>query len=377
VIAIVFMVAACFGASQALAGLFAVYMFARRAVAVPEGDWPAVTVLKPVCGGEPGLEAALSSFCTQDYPSFQLVIGAQAADDPALAVAAQLGTRFPSCDIAIVADPALHGPNRKIGNLINMLPAARHDVLVIADSDMHVQPDYLRRVVAALREPGTGLVTTVCTGEPAVPGFAAQIGALHLAYSFLPGALLASICRKQDCLGGTMALRRATLASIGGLPALVRHLADDNVLGQLVRRRGLDVRLAATLPVVTVQEQSLGAVWQHEMRWARTIRSLVPAVYAASMLQYPLFWAVLALAVSGGTRPAMGVFVSVWVVRAAVALAIEHCLRHLRARPAPPVAGWLLPLRDVLSAVEVAASFCGNHVVWRGHAMRADRGAPV
>jgi ceramide glucosyltransferase len=371
VIAVVCMAAAGFGALQAVAGVLAVDGFARGAAPLPQGAWPPVTLLKPVCGDEPGLAAALSSFCTQDYPQFQVVIGAQAADDPALAVAAQLRDRFPACDLTIVTDPAIHGPNRKVGNLINMLPAARHEVLVIADSDLHVRPDYLRRVVAALQRPGVGLVTTVCAGEAAVPGLVAKLGAMHLSYIFLPGALLAGFCRQQDCLGGTMALRRETLAAVGGLAALVRHLADDNVLGQLVRRLGLEVRLAATLPVVTAQETSAAALWQHEMRWARTIRALAPAAYAASTLQFPLFWALLGILASGGARLAIAVFLALWAMRAAVAIGIEHRLRACRARPAAPVQVWLLPLRDLLSVAEVVASFCGNQVVWRGHVMRA------
>jgi len=367
---------AAFGILQAAASLVAVRKFASRArhclIVAPK-----VSILKPVCGPEPLLEEALASFCQQDYPVYQLVIGAQDPADPALIVAHRVRARFPRCDISIVVDRTRHGANGKIANLMNMLPAARHDVLVIADSDLHVQPDYLRQVVAELAQPGTGLVTTVPAGEPAAPGLAARIGASHLTHAFLPSALLAAAIGRQDCLGGTMALRRQTLERVGGLAALVDHLADDNVLGRLVRGLGLSVRLAKTLPVVTVQEASLGALWLHELRWARTIGALAPIAYSACVLQYPLVWALALVLVCGAAPWSILVLMGTWAARALLVGGIDAALAPLRARPARPTPFWLLPLRDVLSVAEIAFSFCGSSVVWRGRVLRADRGHAV
>ena len=126
-----------------------------------------VTVLKPLYGDEPLLEQALASVCQQDYPEWQVVFGVQDRADTAMPVVQRLQNRFPECDIAVVVDPTRHGPNGKVGNLINMLAAAKHDVLVIADSDVHVARDWLWRLIAALVAPGVGLVTTVYTGLPA------------------------------------------------------------------------------------------------------------------------------------------------------------------------------------------------------------------
>jgi ceramide glucosyltransferase len=361
------------GALQAVAGLATVLAFASRA-RLPYGTLPPVTILKPVCGDEPLLEQAITSFCLQDYPRYQLVIGAQDPCDPALTVARRVRARFPACDIAIVVDSRLHGANRKIGNLINMLPCAKHDVLVIADSDLHVRPDYLAQVVTTLEQPGTGLVTTIGAGEPAADGIASQIGAMHLSHMFLPSALIAAAVGRQDCLGGTMALRRETLTRIGGLGALVDHLADDNVLGNLVRRAGLAVLIAPTLPVVTVQERTLGALWLHEQRWSRTIRVLAPIAHAGTVVQYPLFWALLWVLLSGGALAAVLCLACTWILRAGVTRAIDTALRSLRARPAPPLPFWLLPVRDVLSVAHVVASFWDDVVVWRGQTMHADAG---
>jgi ceramide glucosyltransferase len=337
---------------------------------------PSVTILKPICGAEPFLEEALASFCVQSYPApVQIVIGAHDGADPALHAARRVKSRFPSADIVLLADPARRGVNGKIANLINMLPHAKHDILVIADSDLHVDRDYLRRVVAELMVPGTGLVTTLPGAEPATRTLAAHLGTAHLAHTFLPSALLAQALGRQDCLGGTMALSSTTLNRIGGLPAIADDLADDNVLGRKVLSLGLGVRLANTLPSVTVQETSLRALWQHELRWGRTIASVAPISHAACLVQYPLFWACAAVLVSAGASWSLLTLAIAWAGRAMLVRTIEASLAKRRARPVPRMPVWLLPLRDVLSVALIAASFCGDTVVWRGRRLHTGRAA--
>jgi ceramide glucosyltransferase len=355
------------GLLQGAAGTVLVRRFVLRRGAEPEAVVPA-TVLKPLHGDEPLLEEALASVCRQDYPVWQVVFGVQDAADTALPVVRRLQGRFPDCDIAVVVDATAHGPNRKVANLINMLPAAKHDVLVIADADVHVAPDWLRRVVAALGSPGVGLVTTVYTGRSArrSPRHIGTLGALQINQYFLPGALLARAMGRQDCLGATMALRRETLERIGGFPALVNHLADDNVLGRLVQGLGLRVALADTIPATTVAETSLGALWRHELRWARTIRALEPVPFAASVLQYPLAWAALAVLLSGGAPWSLAWFVLTWGIRALVARGIDRALSL-----ANRTALWLLPVRELMSVAVMVASYAGRRVDWRGHTMQA------
>ncbi len=353
-----------------LVGLLLVYRFVarpdRRAV-----DLPAVTILRPLCGDEPLLDAALATLCAQAYPVFQIVLGVHDAADPALAAARRLQASYPGCDIAVVVDPALHGPNRKVSNLMNMLPAARHDILVFSDSDLHVAPDYLEQLAVALAEPGTGLVTTLCVGRPARTGLAARLAAAHINHHFLPGVLLSRALRRQDCLGTTMALSRATLLRAGGLAELVGHLADDNVLGQRVQALGLRVRLADTLPAATVPEVTFAAVWRHELRWSRTIAALQPTAFAASILQFPLFWSALACVASFGAGWSFGLFAVAWALRAGTSFSIDRMLHARYAVRFPAVIPWLLPLRDLLSVLQVGAGFCGNRVVWRGHSLDA------
>jgi ceramide glucosyltransferase len=372
---------AAFGLVQAVAGGLAVQRFSAKAKAHarprPTERRPPVTLLKPLHGDEPMLLQALASFCVQDYPEYQIVFGIAHPSDAARAVVEQLRADFPDADISLVVNQAQHGRNRKISNLINMLPTARHDFLVIADSDLHVAPDYLDRVVAELMQPGAGLVTTLYVGWAAAERLAERLGASQITYSFLPGALLARALGRQDNLGVTMALRRETLAQVGGLPALVDHVADDAVLGRLVRALGLTVRLGATMPATTVADATIRAGFRHELRWARTIRSLAPVGFVASALQYPMAWAGSAMLLSGGAAWSLALFAGAWGMRAAVAHAIDRALApmtrpcaHRRALRAPL---WLLPLREAMSVCVMMASYRTRRVHWRGHTMYVGR----
>ncbi len=353
--------------AQAVAGWLAIGKFTRQHHAGPQAR-PAVTVLKPLYGDEPLLEQALASLCAQDYPVFQVVFGVQNASDPALAVLHRLRARFPGLDMAMVVDPARHGSNHKVSNLINMLPFARYDVLVVADSDVHSPPGYLDSLVNALAGPGVGVVTTLYAGLAATPSLTARLGVSHINHSFLPGALLARRLGRQDCLGATMALSRSTLGRIGGFQSLADHLADDAVLGQRVRAQGLSVALADTIPATTVAETHLPDLFQHELRWARTVKSLAPAGFVASSLQYPLFWAALTVAASGCAAWAWLVFALTWAVRGAVAHGIDR-----RLHVAPSVTIWCLPHRDLLSVMVMLASYGSDRVAWRGQVHHVTR----
>jgi ceramide glucosyltransferase len=358
------------GMGAVLAGSLAVRRFAARPPSAPRAS-PPLSILRPLYGAEPGLDEALDSLAAQAYPAFQIVLGVNDAADPAHEAARRFAKRRPDRDIAIVVNPALHGCNRKVSNLINMLPAARHDVLVFSDSDVHAAPGYLGRIVAALEAPRTGLVTTPCVGRLVSATFAARLAASHMRHCFLPGALLGHWAGRQDCLGTTMALRRETLARVGGLPALADHLADDNVLGQLVAGIGLKIALAGTITRVTITESTLAQLWRHELRWARTIRALFPFAFASSAMQFPLFWATIACLAAPGQPaflivPAMAMLLRAWAARS-----IDAALSARFALPPQRGLLTLLPVRDVLSVVIVVASFLGRSVTWRGHVLRA------
>jgi ceramide glucosyltransferase len=360
------------GALQALAGCAVTASFTRSITREPD-VLPPITILKPLYGQEPFLAEALTTLCEQDYPApIQIVCGVGAESDDAVPVVRALQSRYPDVVIALVIDPAQHGVNPKVGNLINMLPAARHDILVIADSDVHARGDYLRHLVEALQRDGVGLVTTLYSGLPAFRTMAGLLGATQITHGFLPGAVLARALGRRDCLGATMCLRRDTLERIGGFAALKDHLADDSVLGRRVRALGLDVALAHTIVATTVAESDLAALWRHELRWARTIRTLEPAGFAASVLQYPLFFAILTVIASAGAAWSWALFVAVWAVRACAATAIDRALSGMLGGLAFRGPLWLLPLRDLLSAAEWVASHAGRRVDWRGEILQAD-----
>ncbi len=367
---------ACLGLLQCFAGWIAV----RRFAASPRPQLqrhPPVTLLRPLCGDEPLLEEALVSCCRQAYPAFQIVFGVQDPSDAALAVLERVRARFPDCDIAVVVDSAAHGPNRKISNLINMLPSARHQVLVISDSDLQLSPDYLERLLVELEKPGTGLVTALYAGfPPPEHGWLLRLGATQINHNFLPSVLMSRMLGRQDSLGSTVMLRRDTLDQAGGFGALVNLLAEDNVLGQSVRNLGMRVGLADTVAMATVPESSFRALWLHELRWTRTIRAVAPLSLAGSTIQYPLFWASIAAVLSGGALWSVALFLAGWMVRAISAREIERALRHRIGRPMVRVPVWLLPLRDVLSVAEVGTSYWIDDVVWRGHMLDANGRAP-
>jgi ceramide glucosyltransferase len=356
------------GALQQLVGTVLVERFVAKPAPSPAVAVP-VSIMKPLCGVEPLTELALESFFLIDYPVVQLVFGVQSAGDPVLEILDRLQSRYPGHDVALVIDSTLHGSNRKVSNLINMLAFAKHDTLVMSDADIHVPPYFLSSVVAALEQPDVGLVTTLYTALPGTPHLATRLGANQINYGFLPGALLARSLGRQDCLGVTMALSRKTLAMIGGLQAVANHLADDQVLGRLVRAKGHGLTLAQVIPATTVPEANFAELYFHELRWARTIRALVPFAYAGSVLQMSLFWVLVCLVFSHG-------FWAAWLLLFALLLIRHGLTRRLANALRLPAAGaaWMFVLRDFLSAIIYFAAFCGNNVNWRGQQMRADPG---
>jgi ceramide glucosyltransferase len=352
----------------------------RAGGAVPASE-PDVTVLKPLHGGEPGLFENLASFCSQDYSGrIQIIFGVQNPRDDAVAVVERLRNACAASDLGLVVDTGVHGLNRKVSNLVNMAPAIRHDVVIVADSDMRVDPDYLARVVAALERPGVGAVTCLYFGIP-LTGVWARFSALAINSHFLPGVVLGlALGRARPCFGSTIALRRRTLEEIGGFMAFVDCLADDYAVGAAVRARGRTIAIPPFAIAHMCTQTSLRELWQHELRWARTIRSIDPMGYAGSILSHPLPWALLAVLAAAGSAallPAVGIAVAAIVCRMALLQQVEQ------AYALPPQAYWLVPAGDLLSFVLLVSSFLGRGVSWKGHRYRmvagrgwmADRGS--
>lgn len=361
--------AAIVGCCYALFAAWVASGFVRSAPGARANTHPAVTVLKPLHGAEPGLYDHLAGFCIQDYPSpVQIVFGVADPADPAIAVVRRLIAEFAERDLTLVVNSCRHGVNAKVSNLINMLSEARHDVLVTSDSDIVVAPDYLQKIVASLEQPGVGLVTCLYRGIAAT-GIWSHLAATAIDYHFLPNVLVGlKLALATPCFGSTIALRRATLAEIGGFEAVADQLADDYVLGALARRAGL----AIAIPHFTVghvcTEPSARALFRHEMRWARTIRSVDPAGFAGLVITHALPLALFGMVLAGITPTAlMAVAVSV-ACRFALALTLD------RAFASRGGSIWLLPLCDLMAFAIFIASFFGRAIEWRGHryGVRAD-----
>ncbi|MXV43808.1 glycosyltransferase [Saccharibacter sp. 17.LH.SD] len=329
---------------------------------------PPVSVLKPLAGEEPLLEEAIESFFQQDYPNYELIFGVQHPHDKALPIIDRLRARFPERPVSVVIDTTNHGPNRKVSNLVNMQSVCQHDLFVIADSDIHVQPSYLRRIVATLLKPDVQLVTTLYAGLPADRRLVRQLGAYSINSNFLPGVMMSRLLGRQDCLGATMALTKKNLERIGGFHALVNYLADDSELGKRIVRQGGTIALAPTLCLTTVAEETLGELLAHEIRWGRTVRSIEPLGYALSSLQLPLVWATLSVILSPKSRKAWLLLIGGWLVRS---LTTRHISRLTKC-PLPSISPYIL-LRDWLSAAVMIASARGSRVAWRGRTVHINR----
>lgn len=339
--------------------------FARRPLPVSKEQSP-VSILKPLHGAEPALYQNLRSFVEQDYPKLQIVLGVNNPEDGALAEARALIHDFPCQDIALVIDRHIRGNNQKVSNLENMLPAARHDILVLADSDMQVDSRYLAAVTAPLCDQGTGVVTCLYKGASG-GGLWSDLGALQINFSFLANALFADALRiGGGCFGATIVLRRATLDRIGGFASLRDELADDRRIGDAARAQGLRVVLSRYLVEAQVYEPSFRALWSHELRWARTVKGLAPVGFAGTFVTHPLALALLAAAGSG-FRLAPTILLGItcilrWTAAGVMARTLGCPTRKL----------WLLPARDVLSFAVFVASFFGRRVLWRDQSFHVD-----
>lgn len=348
------------GCLVTLATRAAVARYARRPDAPALATYPPVTILKPLHGDEPGLEANLASFCAQDYPApVEVVFGLQRPDDPALAVARRVAADHPGLPTRVIVDGRRHGANGKVSNLVNIAAAIRHDVVVLADSDMRVAPDYLRRVAEALAVPGTGLVTCLYRGVPTGPP-ASRLTAAGIDFHFLPNVLFGlTLGVAKPCFGSTIALRAETLRAIGGFAAFADILADDYALGQAVRRLGLRVAIPPR-PVLDhlCTTRDLGGAMRQDLRWSRTIRAVDPTGFAGSIVTNPL-----PLALIGWLFDGFGLASGMLVLAALVCRGLlQHKLRTVAGTSTPL---WLGPLRDGLSFAVFVASFRPGPVAWR------------
>ena len=360
---------AAFAVMYGVIGYIAVSIRIRSPGFTPR-DPPPVTILKPLCGADQQTYQCLRSFCDQIYPRIQIVFGVRDSTDPALELVERLRTEFPLVDFAVAVDRRQHGTNRKMSNLINMMPLARHDYLVLSDSDVIVKRDYLAKVAGPLLDGGVGIVTCAYRGC-AQQGLWPLLGSMFINEWFMPSVRVAAMAGSRAfAFGTTIAIRREVLDRIGGFATVANQLADDYRLGELTRALGLRTVLSEVVVETSVAEPSFSALVRHELRWLRTIRALRPVGYGFCFITFGMPVAGLGVLMAKGAAPALAML---------CLSALTRVMLHMSVRRAgsSPLQIALLPLRDTLSFVLWGWSFFTRSVQWREERYRVGRDGSV
>jgi ceramide glucosyltransferase len=330
----------------------------------PTQPKPAISILKPLKGIDPGMYESFRSFCLQDYPAYEIIFGVTDANDPAVALVERLKAEFPGREIRLIVCERQFGANIKVGNLAQMVSVARHDYLFVSDGDIRVGPDYLSRVVDPLLTPATGLVTCLYCGV-AEESLGSRLESLGISVDFVPGVLAARIVENgiHFGLGSTLAFRRGDLAAIGGFESLADYLADDYELGKRISEIGLKVALSDEIVETFVPRYSFVKFIQHQLRWGRTVRGSRPWGFAGLIFTFAFPWALAAIVFSDGRPWAWGLGCAALILRMVVAMTVG---RNLLKDETVVRLLWLIPVRDILAVWVWAGSFAGNTIVWRG-----------
>jgi ceramide glucosyltransferase len=336
-----------------------------------------VSILKPLKGTDPEIYRSLRSHCLQDYPDYEIIFGVSDPDDPAVASVQLLQREFPDRAIQLVVSPNILGPNVKVSNLEQMLPASRYEYLLVNDSDIQVAPDYLRRVMAplvsdAVNDKRVGMVTCLYRGIAAAT-LCSRLESLGISTDFCPGVLVARQLEHglRFGLGSTMAFRRADLDRIGGFKSIVDFLADDYELGRRIAALGLKVVLSDVVVETHLPAYDLRGFLAHQLRWARGVRDSRAGGYVGLVSTYGLMWGLLAVLTAHAALWSWAALGLTVLLRVAVALTVGKSVLH----DATVVKNlWLLPLRDLIAVAIWVASFAGHTVTWRGDRFRLKKG---
>jgi len=331
----------------------------------PAGTFtPPVSILKPLRGSDRQMYESFRSHCLQDYPRYEILFGVGRADDEAVAEVERLRHEFPSHDIRLVECGPARGPNAKVSTLARLLREAKYNHLVVNDSDIRVEPDYLRRIVAPMEGRRVGMVSCLYRAE-AGRSLASRIEALTVATDFAGGVLCAVALEGglHFGLGSTMAFPREAAEAIGGFESLLEYLADDHELGKKIAAAGYRVVLSEEVVETFLPDYGWRAMFEHQLRWARTVRDLRKWGYAAVLVTFGLPWALAAALFAGAAGWSLALLAAVAAARfASAALLCGPILNDRRSMREL----WLIPVRDVVGVAVWFASFAGDTVIWRG-----------
>ncbi len=333
---------------------------------------PPVSILKPLKGIDPEIYESFRTHCLQDYPEYEIIFGVCDPADPAVGSVERLQREFPDRAIGLVICPNILGPNVKVSNLEEMVQAARHEYLIVNDSDIRVERDYLQRVIAPLADARVGMATCLYRGV-AAPTLGSRLEALGISTDFSAGVLAAQLLEGglSFGLGSTLAFRRKELNQIGGFRAIVDYLADDYELGHRIARLGLKVVLSDVVVETHIPPYDLGGFLAHQMRWARGVRDSRLGGYIGLAATFGLMWALLNLILAHAARWSWAVLGAVLLLRILVALAVgKSVLKDSQLSGQM----WLLPLRDLIAVGVWITSFWGHTVTWRGDRFELRKG---
>jgi ceramide glucosyltransferase len=343
----------------------------KESGAAPD-DAVGISVLKPLKGTDPGMYEAFRSHCLQNYPNYEIIFGVSDPADPAIEVIARLKSEFPKRDIRLAICTEILGTNVKVSNLVHMLREARHEFVIVNDSDILVPPNYLARVAGALSKPEVGLMTCLYRGK-AANTLGSRLEALGIGTDFSAGVLVAQELEGglRFGLGATLALRKRDLKSVGGFESMLEYLADDYQVAAKLAELDLRVELSDVIVDTFLPPYSLREFLDHQLRWGRTIRESRPWGYFGLVTTFGFAWALLAVVVGQGARWSWMLLGLSFAVRMSMAFAVG-----VRALRDPDLVRWfwLIPLRDVLAVFIWIGGLLGNKVRWRGEAFRLKKG---
>ena len=325
---------------------------------------PPVSILKPLKGMDPEIYQSFRSHCEQDYPDYEIIFGVSDLKDPAVESVHRLQREFPSRCIQLVVCKQNLGTNTKISNLAQMMSACRYDHFVVNDSDIRVEPDYLSRVMAPLGSADVGMVTCLYRGIPE-KSLGSRLESVGISSDFAAAVLTARQIEGgvHFGLGSTLAFRRAELVAIGGFESVVEYLADDYEIANRIAALGRKVVLSEVVVDTFLPAYSLREFYDHQLRWARSVRDSRRLGYLGVVLTFGLPWAFLALWASHGALWGWELLGLVVLFRFLVAFVAGVLV--LRDRNLIRLA-WLIPLRDFAALLVWIGSFTGHTVSWRG-----------
>ncbi|MGH8001751.1 MAG: bacteriohopanetetrol glucosamine biosynthesis glycosyltransferase HpnI [Brasilonema sp.] len=334
---------------------------------------PPVTILKPLCGLDGEAYENLASFCRQQYLNYQIIFCVRDPLDCSITVVKQIIHDFPELDIQLVVCEDTIGTNPKVSNLANAVTKAKHEILLIADSDIRVETDYLQRVIQPLQDKSVGVVT--CLYRSLAKGWVTTLEAVGIATDFHPSVLVSNqIEGIKFAFGSTIVIRKQVLDKIGGFRAIADYLADDFQFGYLSAQAGYKVVLCDYIVEHVLGSSTITDSIQRQIRWARCIRVSRPWGYLGLIFTYGTVTSLLLLIATGGSTIGCAVLAITWVMRLVMGWVVgvsylqDSCVQKFF---------WIVPLRDLIGFVIWCCGLFGSTIEWRGRRMKLTKGGKL